>query len=93
MQTLLRIVILPLPISAVTLCITRISYHTTVVPNGASDSFAILKHCSPMGISRIVMHYKQPTSTHARLPISPPKRSHKVQDAKKIPCKLYFNVY
>ena len=37
--------------------------HTTDAPKGISDSFAILKHCFPMGIPRSVMHQRQPRMT------------------------------
>lgn len=35
----------------------------TDAPKGISDSFAILKHCFPMGIPRSVMHQRQPRMT------------------------------
>ena len=36
---------------------------TVNAPKGISDSFAILKHCFPMGIPRSVMHQRQPRMT------------------------------
>ena len=35
----------------------------TAAPKGISDSFAILKHCFPMGMPRSVMHQRQPRMT------------------------------
>lgn len=35
----------------------------TAAPKGISDSFAILKHCFPIGMPRSVMHQRQPRMT------------------------------
>ena len=34
--------------------------YTTDAPKGIKDSLAILKHCFPIGMPRIVMHQRQP---------------------------------
>ena len=47
--------------------------YATVAPKGIRDSLAILKHCFPIGMPRIVMHQRQPASTQA----SPPNQSSK----------------
>ena len=46
--------------------------YTTDAPKGIRDSLAILKHCFPIGMPRIVMHQRQPRMQYP-IAISRPK--------------------
>lgn len=47
--------------------------YTTDAPKGIRDSLAILKHCFPIGMPRIVMHQRQPRMQYP-IAISRPKK-------------------
>ena len=47
--------------------------YTTDAPKGIKDSLAILKHCFPIGMPRIVMHQRQPRMQYP-IAISRPKK-------------------
>lgn len=52
--------------------------YITSFPNGKKARLANLKHCRPTGMPMMVMHQRQPASTHARPPINPPNRNQRI---------------
>ena len=52
--------------------------NSTVFPNGASESLAILKNCRPNGIPTIVIHQMHPAKIHASPPNMPLNINHRI---------------